>query len=180
MADDDTTTGSTDASGQSPEGAAGNGADPQKVIEDLRKRQSGADKARDVAVAERDLLQRQLDALLSGKPGEQNQSGEKSEAAIRAEVQREYEAKLAEGVKAAQAEALNARFPEARKRFPEVTDAAKLAELETLFGEAPAAPPTPIGNNPAVAGQGKNIEDMSLAELRASVDKQTETLLRGE
>jgi hypothetical protein len=178
MADDDTTTGSSDGDGQSSEEAAGTAPDPQKVIEDLRKRQSGADRAKAEALAERDALQRRLDALLSGKSGEQSADSPKDEAAIRAEVAKEYEERLAKAQQAAKAEALDARFPEARKRFPEITDAAKLAELETMFGEAP--PPKPIGNNPPKDGGGKkNIEDMTVAELRASLDEQAASLFRG-
>lgn len=177
MADDDTTTGSSDEGSQSSEEAGTAAGDPQKVIDDLRKRQSGADKAKEVAIAERDALQRRLDALLTGKTGEQSESGTKDEATIRAEVSREYEAKLAEAAKAAKAEALDAQFPVARKRYPEVTDAVKLAELETLFAEAPA-PPKPIGNNPAGTGTGaKRIEDMSIAELRQSLDNEAAKVL---
>lgn len=177
MADDDTTNGSADGGAQSPEGAGGEGTDPQKVIEDLRKRQSGADKAKEAAIAERDAYKARLDALLSGNGG---QSGEppKDAASIRAEVEREYEAKLAEARKAAQAEALDARFPAARKFAPEVYDAAKLAELEVLLTPASAAP-KPIGNNPQ--GQqgsgGKRTEDMSVKELRSLADQQLAELL---
>lgn len=179
MADDDTT-GTPGTGSQSSTGAAASdGDDSAKVIEDLRKRQSGADKARDVAIAERDELRRQYEALLSGNSGGQSDDkGGKSEAAIRAEVQREYEAKLAEATSKVQGEALNARFPAARAKYPEVTDAAKLAELEVLLApEAPA--PKPIGNNPAGAGNGeaKRIEDMSLKELRNAVDAGAQDLL---
>lgn len=176
MADDDTT-GSTTADGQSStEAAAADAADPAKVIEDLRKRQSGADKAREAAIAERDELKARIDALLSGKAGKQDD--EKPDAAsIRAQVEKEFEEKLATAQKAIEAASLDAKFPAARKRYPEVTDPAKLAELEVFFGETPA-PPKPIGNNPAGSGATKSIDDMDLKELRASLDKQALSVLQ--
>lgn len=171
MADDDTTTGSDGANDQSSEEAGGNAADPQKVIDDLRKRQSGADKAREAEVAERDALQARLDALLSGKGKGEAENQPVDADAIRAQVQKEYEAKLA-------AVTLDAKYPEARKRFPEVTDTVKLAELESIFSDTPAAPPKPIGNNPASGGTGaKRIEDMSVKELRAAADAEAAKLL---
>lgn len=177
---DDPNAGSTDGTGQSPEGAADNAADPAKVIEDLRKRQSGADKARDAAIEERNALKARLDSLLSGKSGGQGEDGKKDEATIRAEVQREYDEKLAKAQSAIEAATLDAKFPVARKRFPEVTDTAKLAELETVFGDVTPDPPKPIGNNPPKdAGGSKNIDDMSVAELRASLDKQAGDLFKG-
>ena len=70
MADDDTNSASDDQTDQSPSGAGSEAPDPAKVIEDLRKRQAGADKAREAAIAERDALKAQYDALLSGKSGQ--------------------------------------------------------------------------------------------------------------
>lgn len=181
MADDDTTTASADASGQSSSGAAAPGeTDPQKVIDDLRKRQSGADKARDTAIAERDALQARLDALIAGQQSS-NQSGDtkKTEAEIRAEVSKEFEQRAAAQRAEDLAKVLDQQYPAARKKFPTLTDAAQLAELETLFGEAPAAPKV-IGNNPqGTAGSGaKRIEDMSVKELRAAADSQLADLLK--
>lgn len=172
MADDDTTTGSTDESTQSSTEAGDSAADPQKVIEDLRRRQSGADKAKETAIAERDALQARLDALTNGKPPKEGTGDQPVDAeAIRKQVEKEYEQKLA-------AVKLDAQYPEARKRFPEVTDATKLAELEGIFSDAPSAPPKPIGNNPpAASNKGKNIEDMSVKELRAALDAEAAGLL---
>jgi len=172
---DDQSQAPADGTAQSPEGAGDNAADPAKVIEDLRKRQSGADKAKAEAIAERDAIKRQYDALLSGKSGQQSDGTAKDEATIRAEVKREYDEKLAEAQKAIEAATLDAKFPTARKRFPEVTDTAKLAELEVLFGDSPA-PPKPIGNNPTKDAGGKNVEDMSTKELRDLLDEQVKGL----
>lgn len=175
IADDDTTLAPTDGGTPSPEGAGADDKDPQKVIEDLRKRQSGADKARDIAIAERDALQARLDAATGNKPAApENQPTDA--AAIRAQLEKEFDAKLADQKTAMQAEALDARFPVARKRFPGVTDAAQLAELEEFYGEPPAAP-KPIGNNPQGGGAAKSLESMSIKELRAELDKQAAGLL---
>jgi hypothetical protein len=180
MADDDTTTASDGADDQSSEEAVESAADPQKVIEDLRKRQSGADKARDTAIAERNALKAQLDSLLSGKSGQQDQKGEKSEAEIRAEVAREYEQRLAEERAQDLAKVLDAQFPTARKKFPNITDAAQLAELEAVFGDTTPVPPKPVGNNPPKsAGGSKSIDDMSVAELRKHLDEEAQKVLRG-
>jgi hypothetical protein len=181
MADDDTTTATDDGTGQSSTGAAdSNAADPAKVIEDLRKRQSGADKARDIAIAERDALKKEYDALIAGqRSSNQSADSQKTEAAIRAEVQAELERQYAEKTRTELAKVLDQTYPAARKKFPSLTDAAQLAELEAVFGEAPAAP-KPIGNNPqGSAGQGaKRIEDMSTKELRDAADKQLADLLK--
>lgn len=178
MADDDVKTDSTEGTDQSPEGAGGSEADPQKVIEDLRKRQSGADKAREVAIAQRDELQARLDAALSGK-GKADDGQSRDEAAIRAEVSKEFEQKLASERAADLAKVLDAQFPAARKRFPGVTDPAQLVELEEFFGE-PKAAPKPIGNNPQGSGSAKSIDDMSIKELKASLDGQLAGVLKAQ
>jgi hypothetical protein len=180
MADDDKTTAPATATDQSPEGAAPEAPDPEKVIADLTKRQSGADKARDIAIAERDLLKSQYEALLAGKSSAQDPNATKDEATIRAEVAREYDERLARERATDLAKVLDAQFPVARKKFPGITDAAQLAELETVFGDRAPAPPTPIGNNPPKdAGGSKNIDDMTVAELRAELDKQASGLFKG-
>jgi hypothetical protein len=180
MADDDKAPAPADATDQSPEGAASAAPDPEKVIADLTKRQSGADKARDIAIAERDEARRQYEALLAGKSSVQDPNKPKDEATIRAEVAREYDERLARERATDLAKVLDTQFPVARKKFPGLTDAAQLAELEEVFGDRAPAPPTPIGNNPPKdAGGSKNIDDMSVAELRASLDAQVAGLFKG-
>ena len=167
---DDKSAAPPDANDQSPEGAVADENDPQAVIEGLRKRQAGADKAKAAAIAERDALQARLDALTSQKPASKSDDGTGTVdvEALKRELQAEFETELANRTKAQQATFLDAQFPEARKRFPEVTDPVKLTELESVFGEAPK----PIGNNAAKAPGQKSIDDMSIAELRNSLDGQ--------
>lgn len=179
MADDDVKTASDATTDQSPEGAAGAAEDPQKVIDDLRRRQSGADKARDTALAERDALKRQLEALASGKTGSQSDDGTKTEAQIRAEVNKEFEQKLANERAADLAKVLDATFPVARAKFPSITDAAQLAELETVFGETKTPAPKPVGNNPQAKTGAKNLDDMSIAELKRELNSQLADILKG-
>lgn len=142
-----------------------------KAIKDAQKRQAGAERARQEAIRERDELKARLDALEAAKPpSKKAEEGDDVEARIRAAEQA-----AEERVKAAEAKAtadiLNSKFPAARAKFPEITDTAKLAELEVMFGEA-SEPPTPVGNNvQRPSGATKRYEDMTLAELRAEEKK---------
>lgn len=164
-----------EAEGQSAEAAT---PDTDKVIEDLRKRQSGADRAREVAIAERDALAAQLEALRSGKAAKDGDGSAPAVdiEAVKRELRQEFEAELAKGVAAERAKALDAQFPAARTRFPEIVDAAKLAELEAMFGDAPK----PIGNNQQRSTAPRSLTDMSVKELRESLDSQVAGFLGRE
>lgn len=162
----------TGAEGAAPEGGEAPAEDPNaKAIEDARKRQAGAEKARQEAIRERDELKARLEALEASKPKPKPAEGDDAEARIAA-----IEAAAEERVKKAEAKAvadiLNSKFPAARAKFPEITDTAKLAELEVMFGETSELP-TPVGNSPAKPAAPKRYEDMSLAELRAEEKKLT-------
>lgn len=137
-----------------------------KAIEDARKRQAGAEKARQEAIRERDEAKAALEALRTGKAPKAGEAPEFDPEAFKREVQ-------AEANKAIEAARLDAKFPLARGRFPEVTDTAKLAELESLFSDnATPETPKPVGNNPPKAPAGaKNYEDMTSAELQAEIKK---------
>jgi len=158
------------ATGQSSTEAAADGADGgQDELTLAKRRQAGADKARDAAIAERDDLARQLAEARATKPAAKDEKGDAVDVeAVKRELRAEFEAELANKTKAQEAKFLDAQFPEARKRFPEVTDPVKLTELETVFGENP----TPVGNNSQRKTENKSIDDMSIAELRASLDTQ--------
>lgn len=159
------------ADSQSPEGAAAagteSGADELTLA---RRRQAGADAARDRAIAERDALAAELAAERAAKAAKKPEDPATVDIeAVKRELRAEFEAELANKTKAQEAKFLDAQFPEARKRYPEVTDPVKLTELETLFGE----PAKPVGNNQSrQSGGTKSIDDMSIAELRASLDSQ--------
>ncbi len=134
-----------------------------KAIEDARKRQAGAEKARQEAIRERDEAKAAYEALRTGKKSEPK-ADEFDQEAFKRDVQESAN-------KAIEAARLDAKYPTARGRFPEVTDTAKLAELESLFTDnATPETPKPVGNNPARAATGaKNIEDMSSAELQQHI-----------
>lgn len=137
-------------------------------VELARKRQAGAEKARQEADRQLAETRAELDRLRAGtKPGENSQVD--IDAAIKqakAELKAEYEANFAKAKAEAEGAALDARFPSARTRFPEVTDAVKLAELEGLFGET-AEPPKPVGNNQQKTVTGApDIETMTSKQLQ--------------
>ncbi|MBA3583457.1 MAG: hypothetical protein H0W36_02820 [Gemmatimonadetes bacterium] len=136
-----------------------------KAIEDARKRQAGAEKARQEAIRERDEAKAAYEALRTGKKSEPK-ADEFDPEAFKREVQESAN-------KAIEAARLDAKYPTARGRFPEVTDTAKLAELESLFTDnATPETPKPVGNNPARTTSGaKNIEDMTSAELQEQIKK---------
>jgi len=135
-----------------------------KIIEDYRKRQSGAEKARLEAERVAAAYKAELDRLNAGKPAAKP-TGDDAEAQFAAQLEA-IKQENAKALEKMQGEFLSARFPAARAKFPEITDTVKLAELEAMFGEAPAAP-APVGNNPqrAQAPAAKRPEDMSIAEL---------------
>lgn len=141
-----------------------------KLIEDYRKRQAGAEKARQEAERLLREAQAEIEVLKAPKaPKEGSEAGPSVEdriAEVQTKLAKEYEAKLAKVT----GDALAARFPTARAKFPEITDPVKLAELEALYSE-PQEPPTPVGNNQQRTGGPKNIEDMTAVELKAYMAK---------
>lgn len=163
-ADASTSTGDAGTAGDA--GAAGSSTTSE--LELARRRQAGAERARQEAERALKEANDRIAALSAGKPADQLPVDMKAilkqaKDELKAEFEAEYSKKTAE----AEGRALDARFPLARAKFPEVTDTVKLAELEVLFGE-PAETPKPVGNNQqrTTTGQ-KNIEDMTVAELRA-------------
>lgn len=173
MADEQEGTAQAAAETVAPDGTGTEATqDPTaKLIEDYRRRQAGAERARQEAERQRDQYLRELEeARSTRKPAKEGEGPDL--AAVKRELEEQFEQRLQQEVRKAEGKALDARFPAARAKFPEVTDAVKLAELEALFGEAPSAP-KPIGNNPAGASQkeAKNYEDMTSAQLQEEIKK---------
>jgi hypothetical protein len=168
MADDEQSQ-TAGAGTQSSTEAGGEEQDPQaKFIEDLQKRQSGADKARDIAIRERDEALARLDALQAGKaPAKGSGEGNGIDPeALKQELRAEFAAETAKAVAAEREKGLKRLYPNATTKFPGVTDEAQLAELEEVYGTRQK----PIGNNPPKAPTGqKRDEDMTTAELIASI-----------
>lgn len=159
--------GSAATDDQSPKGAADSGSgDGSDELETLRKRQSGADKAREIAVRERDEDLARIAAMEAGKPAAK--SGEKGDIdveALKQELRKEFNASTAEAVKAERLKGLARVYPNAAKRFPNLDDEVQLAELEEVFGDKPK----PVGNNAQRGTAPKSDEDMTAAELAASI-----------
>lgn len=140
--------------------------DPAAELESLRKRQSGADKARDIAIAERDRLAAELAALKTGKPAGKSEGGSDVDVeALKQELRKEFSEQTAKAVEAERLKGLQRLYPNATKRFPGLADEAQLAELEEVFGDRPK----PVGNNASRDQKPKSDEDMTAAELAASI-----------
>lgn len=151
MSDDanDQTTTSPEAEGSTtpptPEQKGTAGDDPVALA---RRRQAGAESARQEA--ERKLAEATAElATLRSK----NQTAEQAELTelARLKAQLEAETKRAnEAETVANAKLLDLRFPNARKELPEVTDEVRLAKFEALLREDVDAeePATPRGSSP--------------------------------
>ena len=158
--------GSASTDDQSPKGAADSGSgDGADELETLRKRQSGADKAREIAVRERDEALAKLAALQTGKPADKGEKGDIDVEALKQELRGEFTKQTAEAVKAERLKGLARVYPNATKRFPNLDDEVQLAELEEVFGDRPK----PVGNNAQRGTTQKSDEDMTAAELAASI-----------
>jgi hypothetical protein len=149
----------------STEAAASAGATEGDELETLRKRQSGADKARDIAIRERDEALALIESLRSGKPAKAGEKGDIDIDALKQELRKEFSEQTASAVKAERMKGLARVYPNATKRFPNLDDEAQLAELEEVFGDKPK----PVGNNAARSSAPKKDEDMTAAELAASI-----------
>lgn len=168
MPNESTDTGLEVTDDQSPTGAAvADAKTGDDELESLRKRQSGADKARDIAIAERDAALARLAALEAGKPAKGGSDGDSIDVeALKQELRKEFSAQTAEAVAAERLKGLQRLYPNATKRFPSLADEAQLAELEEVFGDKPK----PVGNNSARDTKPKSDEDMTAAELKASIN----------
>lgn len=169
MADDNDQTASGDAPAGDP--AAATDADPTAaLIEGYRKRQAGADARAAAAERERDDLRRQLEAAATRKSDSGDGAPAVDVAAIKRELQADFQKKLDEGLATARQATLQRLYPVASAKFPGLTDEGQLAELEAVFGDAATEPAKPIGNNQArqPAG-GKALEDMTSEELQAQI-----------
>lgn len=129
----------------SPEGKA---PDSAELIASARKRQAGAEAARQIAES------KLKDALAElGTYRAKNQTAAEAEAGELATLKAHLDAaekRAAEAESKAEARILDARFPNARKELPEVTDEVRLAKFEAMLkdDEADDSAPTPRGNNP--------------------------------
>lgn len=148
------------------------GSTADEQIASYRKRQAGAEAAR--AAAERKLADAETElAAFRTK----NQTASQQEAASLATLQErltQAEQRATEAEAKAEARILDARFPNARKELPEVTDEVRLAKFEAMLrdDETPETPsPRTVGANPQrqPSGTTKSIEDMTVDELKKHI-----------
>lgn len=159
--DDDT--GSATTSDQTPS----TGTDELALA---RRRQGAAEKARQIAEAKAAETQRQLDAMLASQ-----RSAEEAQIADAAGWKAKYEAERARADEAetkATARILDAKYPNARAKLPEITDEVRLAEIEVLLAEPGAAggPPTPLKHNEkSTGGSTGETKEPTAAEVKAQL-----------
>lgn len=144
--DDDATVVEEDGS-QEPEGSATTPEAPATQAPDelalARRRQAGADLARQTAEKQRDEAVAELAALKGS-----TQTKEVTDAATLKEQLREANERIANADADKAKAILDIKFPTARGKFPEITDEVRLAELEGFFGDEPdQGSPTPRQHN---------------------------------
>ena len=148
------------------------GTDVAVQIANARKRQAGAEAARQAAERKLADAEKELAAFRA-----QNQTASEkdlSELATAQERLKAAEQRAAEAEAKAEARILDATYPHARKELPEVTDEVRLAKFEAMLREDDSEdePPTPRRSNGTRAtGNGKpkerTIEDLE-AEILAT------------
>jgi hypothetical protein len=156
----------------SPEQTATTQPDPLTLA---RKRQAGAEAARQEAARQLSETQKRLEAY-EAKERTEDQTKAADMATLTARLEA-AEKRAAEAESNANAKILDVKFPNARARLPEITDEVRLAEFEAMFAEVPGdaeppAPQNPNESNRAASGdatKGKPKEESSedlLAKLK--------------
>ncbi len=134
-----------------------------------RKRHAGAEQARQKEKARADALEAELAPLRAASQTQaQKDMTELAQAQARADAA-EKRAQEAEGK--AQATLLDKLYPAARAKYPEITDEARLAELQVFYGEEPdEGTPTPLKHNEKkpTGGAGEKKEPTA-AEVKAQL-----------
>lgn len=122
---------------QEAEGTEGSpeaeGTTESELVASYRKRQAGAEAARQTA----ERKARELEAKLAEYEAA-HQTAEQADLSELARTQARLEAaerRAAEAEAKAEARILDARFPNARKELPEVTDEVRLARFEAMLAE---------------------------------------------
>lgn len=164
--DDTTTTPEGEGSATTPDSTVSN-ADDQ--IASYRRRQAGAEAARQVAEAKAKELETELAKYRSAAQTESEK--DLSELAATKARLEAAERTAAEAEKKAEARILDARFPNARKELPEVTDEVRLAKFEALLAEEEDASPTPLRHNETRSGtKGAAKAERTAADIRAELE----------
>lgn len=109
-----------------------------------RKRQAGAEAARQKAEEERNAALKELETYRSKERSVEDQS--LADNAKLQERLKAAEAKAEEAEVKAQARILDTLYPNARKELPEVTDEVRLAKFEALLSDTTEGTPPPPQN----------------------------------
>ena len=170
-----------DPTGTTPEGEDGSadagqatqapkGLTPEDQIASYRKRQAGVEAARQAAEARAAAAEAEA-AKYRGLVQTEEQKGlselEALKATLAAEKRRADEAE-----ERATARVLDAKFPNARKELPEVTDEVKLARFEAMLADAnptEVEPPTPLRHNEGKPTASAPTKPKTLQEMEAEV-----------
>lgn len=133
-----------------------------------RRRQAGAEAARLAEKARADALEAELAPLRAA-----NQTAAQKDLSDMARLQAQLDAETKRADEAdakAEARVLDHRFPQAREKFPEITDEVRLAELQAFYAtDVEVDPPTPLSHNEAKPSGGAAKKPESLADLEARV-----------
>jgi multidrug efflux pump subunit AcrA (membrane-fusion protein) len=169
----DTTSTSPDAEGTPEEGSPEQqGTDYAALVASARKRQAGAEAARQAAESKLADAMKEL-----GTYKTQAQSASEKElselATLKAHLE-QAELRAREAEAKAEARILDARFPNARKELPEITDEVKLAKFEAMLADpGEPEPPTPRGVNGPRSGQASPAKEVTSADILAKLATMT-------
>lgn len=119
---------------------------PPDDLASMRKRQAGSEAARRKAEEKAAALQKELDALRASQPAGPA-DGNSEVDWLKGELAKAQEAAKSADQKA-EARILDAKYPNARKELPEVTDEVRLAKFEAMLAdEEVASTPAPATHN---------------------------------
>ena len=177
MANEDATgaaSASPDEKGTPKEGSPEEkGTDSAELIASYRKRQAGAEAARQVAEQKLKDAETALSTYRAkDQTAAETEAGEL--ATLKANLAAANERAAAAEAKA-DARILDARFPNARKELPEVTDEVRLAKFEAMLKEDEVVePPTPRSNNAprTASGGGAAAKPKTSADVLAELKTQ--------
>jgi multidrug efflux pump subunit AcrA (membrane-fusion protein) len=162
----------TDTTGTSPE-TEGTEASPESkdtdyaaLVASARKRQAGAEAARQAAETKYAAAEQEL--LAYRAKNQTDAQKDLSELARLQEQLKSAEARASEAEAKAEARILDARFPNARKELPEITDEVRLAKYEAMLADpGDPEPPTPRGVNGPRTGQKEPAKELTSADILA-------------
>ncbi len=146
------------------------GSGQDDLIASARKRQAGAEAARQAAEAKALQYEKELAKYREAAQTEE-QKGLSELAATKARLD-EAERRATEAEAKAEARILDTRFPNARKELPDLTDEVKLAKFEAMLADDDTVP-TPTAHNESRSSStaGKQAKPETAAEIAARLER---------